>query len=284
MGTKLTSWKRESGLPEDGLEAWRQVYPRRPVRPVTTADGAELFLGSELSDKTVLGQMVVGRLRFPAFDPPLSGASLPYDPAPERRHFPRMAISVFDLFTIGIGPSSSHTVGPMRAARRFVERLEREGGWASCARIEATLYGSLALTGKGHGTDRAVLMGLYGETPGGGRSRRDRSRVAAIRETLRLRPLRGRREIPFDEKTDLIFNRREVLPLHSNGMRFTALRRRGAILEERIYYSVGGGFVVDEQSAGETGWSRTRRRSRIRSSPARSCCAFPASTNSRSGS
>lgn len=162
-----------------------------------------------------------------------------------------MAISVFDLFTIGIGPSSSHTVGPMRAAKRFVERVEREGRMEALARIEATLYGSLAMTGKGHGTDKAVLMGLEGETPEEVDPGSVGPRVAAIRETLRLRPLgRAEREIAFEEKTDLLFNRKEVLPLHSNGMRFRAFDAGGAILEERVYYSVGGGFVVDELSAG----------------------------------
>ncbi len=162
-----------------------------------------------------------------------------------------MAISVFDLFTIGIGPSSSHTVGPMRAAKRFVERLERQGQLGSLARIEATLYGSLAMTGKGHGTDKAVLMGLEGETPEEVDPAAVAPRVAAIRETLRLRPhRRPAGEIPFEEKRDLIWNRREVLPLHSNGMRFRAFDGLGAILDERVYYSVGGGFVVDELSAG----------------------------------
>ena len=162
-----------------------------------------------------------------------------------------MAISVFDLFTIGIGPSSSHTVGPMRAAKRFVERVEREGRMAALARIEATLYGSLAMTGKGHGTDKAVLMGLEGETPEEVDPGAVGPRVEAIRETLRLRPLgRAERAIRFEEKTDLLFNRKEVLPLHSNGMRFRAFDASGATLEERIYYSVGGGFVVDELSAG----------------------------------
>ncbi len=162
-----------------------------------------------------------------------------------------MAISVFDLFTIGIGPSSSHTVGPMRAAKRFVERLERLGRMGALARIEATLYGSLAMTGKGHGTDKAVLMGLEGETPEEVDPSAVVPRVAAIRETARIRPLgRLEPEIGFEEKRDLLFNRKEVLPLHSNGMRFRAFDAAGTMLEERIYYSVGGGFVVDELSAG----------------------------------
>jgi len=161
-----------------------------------------------------------------------------------------MAISVFDLFTIGIGPSSSHTVGPMRAARRFAGRLAAEGILERTARVRAELFGSLALTGKGHGTDRAVLMGLEGETPEEIDPDGVAPRLAAIRaeETLALL---GRHAIPFHEKQDLIFNRRDLLPLHSNGMRFTAFDAAGGTLDHRIYYSVGGGFVVNEGATGE---------------------------------
>ncbi|HEY4564788.1 MAG TPA: L-serine ammonia-lyase, partial [Thermoanaerobaculia bacterium] len=161
-----------------------------------------------------------------------------------------MAISVFDLFTIGIGPSSSHTVGPMRAARRFAERLEHEGLLDRAARVRVELFGSLALTGKGHGTDRAVLMGLEGETPEEIDPDGVIPRLEAIRQEGGLRLL-GRHAVPFREKEDLIFNRRELLPLHSNGMRFTAWDREGAELDRRIYYSVGGGFVVNEGATGE---------------------------------
>ena len=165
-----------------------------------------------------------------------------------------MSLSVFDLFTIGIGPSSSHTVGPMRAAKRFAERLEREGLFSRTARVEAVLYGSLAATGKGHGTDRAVLMGLEGETPEEVDPNHVGPRVETIRAATRIvllaRTGHGR-EIPFEEKRDLVFNRKEILPLHSNGMRFRAFDESGAEIAERTYYSIGGGFVVDEQSAGE---------------------------------
>src|SRR3954469_24245048 len=150
-----------------------------------------------------------------------------------------MAISVFDLFTIGIGPSSSHTVGPMRAARRFAERLEHEGLLDRAARVRVELFGSLALTGKGHGTDRAVLMGLEGETPEEIDPDGVAPRLAAIRAEANL-ALLGRHAVPFHEKADLIFNRRDLLPLHSNGMRFTAFDAAGETLEQRIYYSVGG--------------------------------------------
>ncbi|HEY2295605.1 MAG TPA: L-serine ammonia-lyase [Thermoanaerobaculia bacterium] len=161
-----------------------------------------------------------------------------------------MAISVFDLFTIGIGPSSSHTVGPMRAAHRFAERLEHEGLLDRTARVRVELFGSLALTGKGHGTDRAVLMGLEGETPEAIDPDGVIPRLAAIRQEGRL-ALLGRHAVPFREKEDLIFNRRELLPLHSNGMRFTAWDLEGTEIDHRIYYSVGGGFVVNEGATGE---------------------------------
>jgi len=161
-----------------------------------------------------------------------------------------MAVSVFDLFTIGIGPSSSHTMGPMRAARRFIRRLEEEGRLEQVARVQCELYGSLAMTGKGHGTDRAVLIGLEGETPEGVDPDWMPKRVAAVRGSGKI-ALLGRREIPFAEKEDLVFNRKETLPLHPNGMRFTAFDGAGQTLDERTFYSVGGGFVVDESAAGE---------------------------------
>jgi L-serine dehydratase len=161
-----------------------------------------------------------------------------------------MAISVFDLFTIGIGPSSSHTVGPMRAARRFAGRLAGEGLLDRTASVRIELFGSLAMTGKGHGTDRAVLMGLEGETPEEIDPDGVAPRIAAIRGEERL-ALLGRHAVPFHEKEDLIFNRRDLLPLHSNGMRFTASDAAGGTLDQRIYYSVGGGFVVNEGATGE---------------------------------
>jgi L-serine dehydratase len=154
-----------------------------------------------------------------------------------------MAVSTFDLFKIGIGPSSAHTVGPMRAARLFALRLEEQGLLARVARLQVTLYGSLGATGRGHGSDKAVLLGLGGHEP-------DRIEIDAIAPYLaaaraggRL-SLLGRHEIAFDEKTDLLFVRRETSPLHSNGMRFQALDAGGASLASRDFYSVGGGFVV----------------------------------------
>ncbi|HSF40443.1 MAG TPA: L-serine ammonia-lyase [Thermoanaerobaculia bacterium] len=161
-----------------------------------------------------------------------------------------MAISTFDLFTIGIGPSSSHTVGPMRAARRFAERLEQDGLLDRTAGVKAELFGSLAHTGKGHGTDRAVLMGLAGETPEGIDPDSITPRVHAAR-TEKALSLLGRHRVAFDEKADLLWNRKDLLPLHSNGMRFTARDPEGGVLTERIYYSVGGGFVINEGASSE---------------------------------
>jgi L-serine dehydratase len=153
--------------------------------------------------------------------------------------------SVFDLFKIGVGPSSSHTMGPMTAACRFVERLRETGQITAADRVLAELYGSLALTGKGHATDRAVLLGLSGRRPDGIDPDEAETIVATIRATGRLK-LGNLREIGFDEPRDLKFLQRERLPHHSNGMRFTAFDAGGAELEAKIYYSVGGGAVVDE--------------------------------------
>ncbi len=162
-----------------------------------------------------------------------------------------MAVSTFDLFKIGIGPSSSHTVGPMRAACRFVHRwLETPGDLARTARVRAEVFGSLALTGRGHGTDKAVLMGLEGHWPNAIDPDLIPDALARIRGEKRLRLL-GRHEIGFDEKHDLIMNKRQKLPFHTNGMRFTAYDATGAEIATREYYSVGGGFVVNQDDAAE---------------------------------
>lgn len=159
-----------------------------------------------------------------------------------------MSISVFDLFTIGIGPSSSHSIGPMRAARRFVERLRSDGTLDRCGRIQVRLYGSLALTGKGHGADKALLLGLEGARPEEIDPDDVEPRVAAIRASGTL-TLPDGPTIRFDESTDLLFLRKESLPRHPNGMRFTAEDAAGIELAECDYYSIGGGFVVDEAEA-----------------------------------
>jgi L-serine dehydratase len=161
-----------------------------------------------------------------------------------------MAVSVFDLFKIGIGPSSSHTVGPMRAARLFALRLAHEGRLERTVRVQAQLYGSLGATGKGHGSDKAVLLGLLGHEPDTVDVEAIPALLAGVRGGGRL-ALLGRHEIAFAEKADLKFLRRETLPFHANGMRFTAFDTDGAPLAERVYYSVGGGFVVSDEVAAD---------------------------------
>ncbi|GAB1423860.1 L-serine ammonia-lyase [Thauera terpenica] len=160
-----------------------------------------------------------------------------------------MAISVFDMFKIGIGPSSSHTVGPMRAALIFVTRLQDEGVLSSVRRVRAELYGSLGATGKGHASDKAVILGLLGEAPDLVDPDSIDERLARIRASGKLLLL-GMHEIDFAEKTDLIFLRRQSLPFHPNGMRLTAYGEDDVELASRVYYSVGGGFVVNEDAAG----------------------------------
>ena len=162
-----------------------------------------------------------------------------------------MAVSVFDLFKIGIGPSSSHTVGPMRAAARFASRWLDEGGILDkVARVRCELFGSLALTGRGHGTDKAVLCGLEGAMPDAIDPDSIPTTLKRIRADKKIRLL-GRHEISFDEKTDLVFNKRQKLPYHPNGMRYSAYDAAGNELATRDYYSVGGGFVVNGDEAAE---------------------------------
>ncbi len=163
-----------------------------------------------------------------------------------------MSLSVFDIFKVGIGPSSSHTMGPMRAAREFVLSLKRDGMLQRTAQVAVRLYGSLALTGVGHGTDRAVLAGLEGAEPESVDPDSIEPTLRRIRTTGRLRLL-GEHEIAFDEPMQLLFMRSERLPRHSNGMRFTALDAAAKVLREEDYYSIGGGFIVrgDEEEASE---------------------------------
>jgi L-serine dehydratase len=159
-----------------------------------------------------------------------------------------MAISVFDLFSVGIGPSSSHTVGPMRAAHKFVERLRAGGRLDEVSRVHVELFGSLGATGHGHGSPKAVLLGLEGEQPELVDPSGADERVAGIRRRGRLL-LGGTREIDFVEDTDLLMHRRKQLPLHPNGMSFAAYAR-GSEVDSAVYYSVGGGFIVDETASG----------------------------------
>lgn len=156
-----------------------------------------------------------------------------------------MTISVFDLFKIGIGPSSSHTVGPMIAARTFALGLQERNVLTEVVRVSANLYGSLGATGKGHGSDTAVMLGLLGEKP-------DEIDVALIPDYLEsIRSsneitLLGSKVVSFNEQLDLKFYRKKSLPFHANGMKFMAFDNAGNLLDEKIYYSVGGGFIIDE--------------------------------------
>ena len=158
-----------------------------------------------------------------------------------------MAISVFDIFKIGIGPSSSHTVGPMRAAFTFASDLKQQRLLAKIKRIDVDLFGSLGATGKGHGTDKAVLMGLEGELPDQIDPAGIAGRIAAIRNSGKILLLK-QYPVSFHEAENMIFHRK-ALPFHANGMRFTALDVTGAMLLQKEYYSVGGGFVVSEENA-----------------------------------
>lgn len=160
-----------------------------------------------------------------------------------------MAVSVFDLFKIGIGPSSSHTVGPMRAARLFGLRLQHDGLLEKTARVQVVLYGSLGATGKGHGSDKAVLLGLAGHEP----DTVDVEAIPALLDAIRAGDLNlvGQKSIGFDEAKDLVFKRRETLPFHANGMRCLAFDAEGTEIANRVYYSVGGGFIVSDEVAAD---------------------------------
>ncbi len=162
-----------------------------------------------------------------------------------------MSLSVLDIFKVGIGPSSSHTVGPMNAARQFVDTLVTQELLDATHAVDVGLYGSLALTGLGHATDRAVLLGLAGHRPESIEADEAEAVVRRVNAAHRL-VLGGRREIEFDRATHLSLHKRETLPRHTNGMRFSARDADGRELHQADYYSVGGGFIVcgDEQQAG----------------------------------
>src|SRR5450755_747620 len=167
----------------------------------------------------------------------------------------RMSLSVFDIFKIGIGPSSSHTMGPMNAARGFAELLGTRGVLMNTAHVSAQLYGSLALTGRGHCTDRAILLGLEGMSPDTIDSAAVEPTLQRIRAAKRLRLL-GRHEIDFDEPLNLLFHTDQILPGHSNGMRFTAHDAALKVLAREEYYSIGGGFVIRAGAEVEAGAAR----------------------------
>src|SRR5215472_3556447 len=156
-----------------------------------------------------------------------------------------MNTSLFELFKIGIGPSSSHTVGPMRAALRFLREVDARQLIDKVESITVDLYGSLALTGHGHGTDRAVLLGLLGELPDEVDPATVDDKIRSIRQHHRL-CLLGAREIPFREEHDLLFHRDQILPGHPNAMRFSAFDASSHQLLTAVYYSVGGGFISRE--------------------------------------
>lgn len=156
-----------------------------------------------------------------------------------------MSLSVFDMFTIGIGPSSSHTVGPMRAANRFIKHMQKADLFDQVNVITIDLFGSLALTGKGHGTDTAVLLGLCGHLP----ETVDPDQIAQILDEIRNRQaimLDGKHQIAFIEKDHLIFHYNKALERHANGMCFTILDKNQKTLLQRRYYSIGGGFVMSD--------------------------------------
>src|ERR1700756_3404017 len=178
-----------------------------------------------------------------------------------------MSLSVFDIFKVGIGPSSSHTMGPMRAAREFALGLKRDGLLPATQEIAVRLYGSLALTGVGHGTDRAILVGLEGAEPETVDPDSIPTTVQRIRSTQRLRLL-GEHEIAFDEPMQLLMMQHERLPRHSNGMRFTALGAERRTLREEDYYSIGGGLLrggaAQSVPRARTRDVRARSRERVR--------------------
>ena len=159
-----------------------------------------------------------------------------------------MAISVFDLFKVGIGPSSSHTVGPMRAARLFALRLQRDGLMARVARLRCELLGSLGATGRGHGSDHAVQLGWMGHEPDTVPLGAIPAWLEAVRRTQRLRLL-GEHDVAFDPAHDLVLDGRRSLPFHPNAMTMTALGASGEVLLNETWYSVGGGFVVSQDVA-----------------------------------
>ncbi|MBU4436602.1 MAG: L-serine ammonia-lyase, partial [Alphaproteobacteria bacterium] len=160
-----------------------------------------------------------------------------------------MTVSVFDLFKLGVGPSSSHTMGPMTAAGLFVARLRDAGRLADVARVEIRLYASLALTGRGHATDRAVMLGLMGFVPATLDPDAGEAALADARATQWLM-LGGETGVGFDEARDIVWLGHENLPQHPNGLSFSAFDAAGVALAERTYFSIGGGFVRDEAEMG----------------------------------
>jgi L-serine dehydratase len=168
-----------------------------------------------------------------------------------------MHFGVFDLFKLGVGPSSSHTVGPMKAARLFLEQVDREHGLSAVSRVQAEAYGSLALTGAGHATDKAILWGLEGVAPETADPDALPARIARIKTEGRIQLL-DRQTIAFDLDADLLFRGDVRLPFHSNAMKFIAFGANGEVLREELWYSIGGGFVINEAEAGRNSAAEAR--------------------------
>ena len=162
-----------------------------------------------------------------------------------------MTLSVFDLFTIGIGPSSSHTVGPMRAAKLFIDGLNQNADLQNVCRVQVELFGSLGATGGSHGSAKAVILGLLGQEPETVEVSKIDRELREVREKRRLM-LNNERAIDFDERTDLLMHRNHSLPFHPNGMKFSSYNNSGTVLAMKIFYSIGGGFVVDENAKTQT--------------------------------
>tara|TARA_B100000579_G_scaffold407808_1_gene395368 strand:- start:345 stop:1745 length:1401 start_codon:yes stop_codon:yes gene_type:complete len=158
-----------------------------------------------------------------------------------------MAISVFDLFKIGIGPSSSHTVGPMIAARKFILSIEESKQLEKVNRIKSEMFGSLGATGKAHGTPKAIILGLEGEEPDQVDATLISKRIKKIYSVGKINLL-GKKMIDYDHEADLKLYRRKSLPFHPNGMTFSAYDEKGGEVLKKTYYSVGGGFVVDDSN------------------------------------
>lgn len=180
-----------------------------------------------------------------------------------------MAVSVFDLFKIGIGPSSSHTVGPMRAALMFAQGLERDGLLAQTASVRAELYGSLGATGKGHGTDKGVILGLMGEAPDTVEPAGIAGKLAQMRAERSL-ALLGKHPVPFIEKEHIVFYRREAMAEHPNGMKFHALDAAGATLREAVIFRSAAASWLPRERPTRRCSARTNNY-RARSAPARRC-------------
>lgn len=168
-----------------------------------------------------------------------------------------MSISIFDLFSIGIGPSSSHTCGPMSAANEFLKLLQHTHTFEQTSQVITELYGSLALTGKGHGTDKAILNGLEGKSPENVIPEMMIPRMQEIIDSKSL-SLAGKKPIEFIETRDLLFHQKEQLPLHTNGLRFTAFDSDHQELVSQVYYSIGGGFITTEEEFGKDSSTRQR--------------------------